>query len=89
VNDIVGESPIIWHACLLASWILWGLSVTSVLVSFFFSQLALRKAVEQLDNGKNPGNYYDNVTKYLNALGGLCFFGGVISMVIFAAKNMG
>ena len=93
VKDIIGEAPIVWKAFLLASWVFWGLSVTCVLLSFFLSQRALHKAIdevdEKIDEGKTPKNYYDTMTRVLNVLGGFLFFTGVISMVVFAAKNMG
>lgn len=93
VKDIIGEAPIVWKAFLLASWVFWGLSVTCVLFSFFLSQRALHKAIdevdEKIDEGKTPKNYYDTMTRVLNVLGGFLFFTGVISMVVFAAKNMG
>ena len=92
VSDIIGSSSALWTAWLVIAWISWGLSVTAVLFSFFFSHLALRKAVDQIDaesiHQERPGGSFDLVTAILNATGGGLFLVGVISMVIFATRNM-
>jgi len=93
VSNIVGDSPVVLPGWLLTAWVLWGLSVTSVLFSFYFSNLALRKAIHQVDNGtiqnELPGGLYDRVTAVLNAAGGLLFLFGVISIIIFVSGNIG
>lgn len=88
LKDIIGVTPTRWHAALFVSWTSWGLSVTAILLSFLFSNEALRKAIEQLDNCQDRVNPYDKITAILNVLGGLLFFVGVIAMVIFAVGNM-
>ena len=88
VNDIVGESQIVCHAALLTSWVLWGSSVTSILFSYFFSHLAIRKAINQIDNNQSPYSCLDKITAFLNAVGGVLFLAGVVSIIVFANKNM-
>src|SRR5438552_1062864 len=50
LKDVVGTSHIAEPFFLLIAWIAWGLSVTCVLFSYFTSTLALRAALEQVDN---------------------------------------
>lgn len=94
VKDIVGEVPIQHPNWLLAAWIFWGLSVSCVLFSFFFSQMALRKAINQFDKGEirkveRPGGWFDIATAALNVAGGVLFLAGIISMTVFASHNFG
>lgn len=51
VKDLVDLEHIVWLPCLWLAWLSWGFSVTSVLASFFFSQRALREAINQVDRG--------------------------------------
>ena len=43
VKDFIGDDPIVNAHYLLASWVMWGVSMVSILSSFYFSQQALRK----------------------------------------------
>jgi len=92
VRDIVGSWPAQTPSWLFAAWVFWGLSVTSALFSFLCSQKALQKAIKQVDAGqmynKNLGGYRNKVTVLLNYTAGLCFFLGVITMIVFVAHNM-
>lgn len=92
VKDIVGPDSIVNPRLLLLSWIAWGFSVTSVLGSFYFSHWALRKTIQQIDNGniykQHPGSIYSWITALLNALGGLLFLVGVVLMVVFIYYNV-
>lgn len=51
IKDIVGDGSIISAGLLVASWCAWAASLSCVLVSFLFSQFALRKAISQVDAG--------------------------------------
>ena len=84
---------------LLSAWIAWGISITSVLFSFFFSNKALRKTVEQVDRavsnndldsiyGETPGGRYTGITSFLNIVGGLLFLLGAILLVVFVYHNL-
>ncbi len=93
IKDIIGSKPVTNWDFLLLAWICWGISVTSVLASYYFSHLALRFAISQVDKGdiykKHPGGLYDILTGTLNALGGILFLLGVILAVIFVRQNVG
>ena len=92
VKDVIGTKSIEQPYFLLASWISWGLSVTFVLVSFYFSQHALRRAINQVDNKEiytqAPGGLFSRLTSICNALGGILFLLGVILIVIFVGYNL-
>jgi hypothetical protein len=91
-KDIIGTATMVHAGYLLAAWIGWALSSTSVLVSFFTSQLALRKAIRQLDRGtigmERPGGLWDFSTASLNLLGLVLFLFGLAMMVIFLNYNL-
>jgi hypothetical protein len=91
VTDLVGQKPIVWPTALLVAWVAWGVSVTCVLGSFFFSQQALRRTIDQLDASRireeHPGGVFSKVTAILNALGGVLFLAGVVSTILFVAVN--
>lgn len=91
-KDIVGTTHIIHAVYLLASWIAWAISSTSVLVSFLTSQLAMRKAIRQLDRGvlgnQHPGGWLDSVTAALNVTGLVLFLFGLALMVVFLKYNI-
>ncbi len=93
VRDIVGSDIMELQWALAASWVSWGFSVTAVLFSYFFSHLALRKAISQVDNGeirrRKPGGIYDKVTALLNGAGAVLFMAGVVFMIVFAIANLG
>lgn len=93
LKDVVGERALVHPFCLLAAWVCWGISVISVLLSFHLSHLALRAAIQQVDDGtiysQPPGGKYARMTAALNALGGAFFFAGVLLMTIFVAHNTG
>lgn len=92
VKDIIGTSPVILKELLLLSWTAWGISVACILFSFYFSNLAFRKAISQVDKNKaydQPvGGLFSKATALLNALGAFLFLAGVVLIVIFASYNM-
>lgn len=79
---------------LMAAWVAWGISITSVLFSFYFSTLALRKTVEQLDRDSkslyttSPGGFYTLIVKWLNAVGGALFLVGAACLIRFVHLNI-
>jgi len=97
-KDVVGTENVIHTGFLLSAWIGWGLSSTAVLLSFFTSQLALRKAIRQLDDGKleqtdkermeRPGGWYDWLTAKLNPAGLFLFLFGLAMMLVFLCFNV-
>lgn len=92
ITDIVGSRRLMYPRLLLVSWILWGVSTTCVLASFYFSQQAVRMAIAQVDSDQiydqTPGRWCTRVTAVLNALGGLLFLTGVILMGVFVSCNL-
>jgi len=92
VKDIVGNQSLAHSALLLMSWIAWGISITCVLASFYFSQQALRKTIKQVDADnvyeQLPGGIHSRITATLNALGGLLFLVGVTLLIIFVSYNL-
>lgn len=91
-KDFVGTAQATATWVLLAAWIAWALSSTSVLISFYTSQLALRKAIKQLDRGalgmERPGGAWDMSTAILNAIGLVLFLVGLGLMIFFLNRNM-
>lgn len=90
-KDIVGTAHIIHGIYMLLAWIAWAASSTSVLMSFFTSQRAMRKAIRQLDAGKvpkRPGGWLDFGTEVLNVAGLVLFLLGLAMMVIFLNYNL-
>ena len=99
IENFLGNQQIINEGYLLAAWILWGFSLFSTLTSFYVSRQALRKAINQVDQAitqadteriysQTPGGFYSTLTAILNALGGIFFVSGVVSLVIFVARNI-
>ena len=66
IKDYLGENPIKDQSFLMSAWICWGLSVTIILISYYFSILALNKAVDQVDTNtidrERPGKVYSILT---------------------------
>jgi len=93
LENVVGTNAIVSPNLLFSSWICWAVSILCILTSYFTSHLALRRAIQQVDDEtiyeKRPGGYTDLITKFCNAAGGLLFFIGVILMALFVYKNIG
>ncbi|MEJ6327462.1 hypothetical protein Q2B95_02250 [Stenotrophomonas maltophilia] len=92
VKDIVGPDAIVEPVLLLLSWVGWGLSSLAILSSYFFSHLALRRAIRQCDDGSiysnTPGGIFARITGNLNALGAVLFVVGVCFMASFIYVNL-
>jgi hypothetical protein len=91
-KNLIGTGEIAHSDYLLAAWIAWALSSTAVLISFFISTLALRKAIHQLDRGtigmERPGGWWDRATSSLNLMGLLLFLTGLAMMIFFLRHNL-
>lgn len=87
-SDVAHASGWLW-----ASWVLWALSLSVMLVSHYVSTLAMRRAITLLDHGRTPdqtaGGAYDRLIKIMNPAGGLLFLAGVGTIVVFAVANGG
>jgi len=92
LKDIIGPSPVVNPTLLLTAWGAWATSSIAVLLSFFISHLAIRKAIKQFDEGEiynaKPGGWMSSVTAILNVTGALAFFIGVILITLFAGSNL-
>ena len=92
IRDVVGSGSFISPELLFAAWVCWGASVTAVLASYFTSHLALRHTLRQLDAHDLPdqrvGGIADIVTAVLNAIGGVLFLVGIITIVLFVRSNL-
>jgi hypothetical protein len=77
---------------LSAAWIVWGASCASVLISYYTSAVALRKAIDDFDNDPDgEGSSWklpDFITRFLNALSGGCFLIGLFCFCWFALGNL-
>jgi hypothetical protein len=92
IKDVADKSALKATDWLLASWVLWGLSITCVLFSFFTSACALRKAVQQTDDKtiyiEPKGGLFNTITNILNPVAGVLFLVGVIAICVFMKGNM-
>lgn len=92
IKDVIGPDPIIQPELLLAAWILWSLSTLAILVSFYTSNRALRKAIEQCDKGtiycEPPGGFFSQLTRRLNVAGIACLIFGIGFMTAFVYLNL-
>lgn len=93
VREVVGPGQVKASNLLFWAWASWGTSATAVLFSYYFSHLALRKAIAQTDSEivhlVRPGGLPDWVTAVLNAAAGLLFLLGVLVMIWFVYLNQG
>ena len=89
LKDMVNLDNAVTVGFLISAWICWALSVTSVLLSFYSSKYALRKAIEDLDAGIEDTNSHDKWTTRLNFFSGACFIIGLSLMIAFVRSNIG
>ena len=93
VSDIVGCENVVFTTGLEAAWGLWIASLAMTLTSFYFSHLALRKTIRQIDDGEiqreNPGGKWTPITNVLNATSGIAFLCGLVFIVVFISKHIG
>ncbi|MEM6796669.1 MAG: hypothetical protein AAF725_22040 [Acidobacteriota bacterium] len=75
---------------LLAAWAAWLLSVSAVLLSYFFSIKDLWHLIEQIDEGEKivKKRWYAHLTVSFNVLGMVTFIFGVIAIAVFAYQNV-
>ncbi len=75
---------------LVLAWVALTLTILCVVLSFFSSRQAARKAIDELDRCKErpqSTNCWSDIIPWLNAIGGLLFVVGIILMLIFASAN--
>lgn len=92
IKDVIGPHPIIHPGWLLSAWICWALSTLAVLSSFYTSNRALRKAIEQCDKGtihcEPPGGFFSRITRNLNKAGIFFLVFGIALMSAFVYTNL-
>jgi hypothetical protein len=92
LKDVIGSSPVQRPIFLLSAWMFWAASSLAVLMSFYLSHLALRRAIRQVDDGtiyaQRAGGVLSVVTAILNAIGAITFVAGVIGITVFASANL-
>jgi len=93
VDKFLTGDTVYGKAYLVSAWFCWGLSVAVVLASHFFSQRALRRAIEQVDQGeiyiRAPGGVFSRITDICNTAGGALFLIGLVMMILFIDTNLG
>lgn len=92
IKDVIGPSQIVHSVYLLLAWSFWAASTLSVLLSFFTSNLSMRRAVKQCDEGKihcePPGGIYAKLTATFNLLGVASLIIGIGFMAAFVYTNL-
>ncbi len=92
LKDVVGSKPIVHSNYLLAAWIAWSFSIAFVMISYFTSTKALRRALKDTDEKtiylSLAQSGWSTTTKVLNAFGGLSFFIGIALLVRFVSFNL-
>jgi hypothetical protein len=86
-KNFVRSDPMEAFSLLVFAWLSWAGSIGAALFSHYFSQLALRHAVEEVDAGRSPASVLDRITGILNAVAGVCFLIGVVLIACFAWRN--
>jgi hypothetical protein len=93
IRDVIGPGQIIEPKFLIISWLSWAVAISSILISFFTSGKALRKAIDDTDADTIhltfSKNWWSKATRIFNFLGGLTFLLGVFFLVIFVSLNIG
>jgi hypothetical protein len=93
IEKFVDRNHIVSVCMLQWSWIAWGLSLAAVIMSFWCSRRALRRAINEFDHNapaqQTPGGIMSHLTEIFNILSGILFVAGVILMAIFASENLG
>jgi len=92
IENVVRDATPVSAWALITAWSLWALSLTAVVVSYFFSRLALRKTIEQCDKNdysNGVGGWATTATHVANGLSGAFFVVGVVFIIIFCSNNLG
>jgi hypothetical protein len=92
IQDIVGaRAPVdVW--AIIAAWGSWAASITTVILSYYLSRTALRKAIAQTDANDfsgGVGGLASKATEVCNISSGVFFIIGVVCLITFTVKNFG
>lgn len=94
IKDVVREPRPGTITLLALAWTALGFSIVAILISMLTSQGALRKAIQQVDEGQRkdlqvqPGGWRSWLTSGLNVGAGMGFVLGVVFLAWFAIANM-
>lgn len=94
IKDVLGDAAPVHTEWLAVAWGAWGISLACILFSFWFSSVALRKTITQVDVRKphegivSPGDKWTTVLKWLNFAGGALFVAGAVCLFVFAYHNL-
>jgi hypothetical protein len=92
VEKFLGGNPTQEVGFLVAAWAAWVGSLLCVPGSHYCSTLAMRKAIDQVDNGtvrkETPGGRYDVIISCLNGSGGVLFLAGAALAGFFVFSNI-
>lgn len=92
IKDLTVSGHIRHIQFLLASWVMWSISILVILFSFLCSYYALEYAIGQIDNGETEydklTNWTNKLTTLLNITGGLLFVMATFSFTYFAYTNV-
>jgi len=91
IEKVIGDAgpKDIW--LLEIAWSLWAISLASVVASYFFSRVALRKTILQCDVNDfsaGVGGVAAKITTVLNAVSGISFVVGVVFIICFSIVNL-
>jgi len=92
LGSVVHGKPIALANLLFYAWGSWGVSLATMLVSYFLSIRALRRAIKQIDSGaadlRRLGGMAAIATEICNIVGGTLFLVGLVLIVIFIRSNI-
>ena len=92
IKDVIGNGNMQAGWLLIVSWASLTACLVLILVSFYSSLLAYRKAQDQVDDktikNETPGGYFSKIVSTSNAIGILLLCIGLITLFIFAYQNL-
>lgn len=90
LKDVFARDAVTGTGFLLTAWILWTISLTATLYSFYFSAKAFREELKRLDDSTiylPNRNWWTTLTEYFNAASGILFIVGIVSIICFLVRN--
>ncbi len=98
VKDIVGNQSLNSPLLLMGAWLMWTISLTATLFSFYFSRRAIETEIVEIDaelsgQPSKPSTpkrrLSTSLTSKLNGVSGVAFVLGVFAMGLFVMSNLG
>tara|TARA_R110001583_G_scaffold89547_1_gene230886 strand:- start:1289 stop:1678 length:390 start_codon:yes stop_codon:yes gene_type:complete len=90
-KEVIGDQIAVNPELLICSWGVWAASIAAVVISYFFSRIALRKTIEQTDDSNfsgSVGGWAATLTSYANAVSGILFVVGISIFISFTSQNI-